>query len=51
MIIKVISGDREKSPIYIMFKELNIKLAWIKLIKNIKGEAKKWKGIEMTKKR
>lgn len=50
-LIKVISGDKEKQPIYMMFKGLNIKSAWIELIKNINGEAKKWGDIEMTRKR
>lgn len=50
LIIQVIFEDRKEDLICIMFKELDIKPAWIKLIQNIKGEVNKWGGIEMTKK-
>ena len=48
LMIEVISGDGEKGPICVMFKGSDIKPAWIELIQNIEGEAKKWGGIEMT---
>ena len=34
-----------------MFKRSIIKSAWIEIIQNIKGKAKKWGSIEMTEKR
>lgn len=49
--IEVISRDREKRLIYVMFKRLDIKPAYIELIQNIKSEAKKWGVIKMSRKR
>ena len=49
--IKVISEDRKKCPICVMFEESNIKPTWIELIQNIKGETKKWGGIKIIEKR
>ena len=46
--IEVISGDRKKGPICVMFKGSDIKPIWMELIKNIEGEAQRWGGIEMT---
>lgn len=51
LMIEVISRDREKNLIYIMFKESDNKSAWIEFIQNIDDETKKWRGIKMTKKR
>lgn len=49
--IEVISRNREKNPIYVIFKELDIKPAQIELIQNIKDEAKKWEVIKMLRKK
>lgn len=40
-IVEVSSEDGEKKLIYVIFKKLNIKPAWIELIKNIDNEAEK----------
>lgn len=50
LIIEVIFGDKEKDPIYIIFKRLDIKSTYIEFIQNIKSEAKKWGGIEIKSK-
>ena len=41
LLIEVISREREKCLIYIIFKRLDIKPAWIELIQNIKSKTKK----------
>lgn len=46
--IEVKYRNKEKGPIYVMFKRSAIKPTWIELIKIIEGETKKWGGIEMT---
>ncbi len=51
LMIELISGDKVKSPIYVIFKGLDIKPAWIELIKNIEGEAKKWESIKISAKK
>lgn len=49
--IELISGDKVKGLIYVMFKGLDIKPAWIELIENIKSEAKKWESIKISAKK
>ncbi len=36
-----ISGDEEKGPLYVMFKEQQIKPTWTELLNTVYGEARK----------
>lgn len=49
--IEVISEDRKKILICVIFKKLDIKLTQIELIQNIKDKTKKRRGIKMTEKK
>lgn len=48
--IKIISKSGKNNLIYIIFKKLDKKLTWFKIIKNIESKTKKFKVIQKIKK-